>query len=308
VSGPRIAIVPSAERGLREAVLAGGGQPSHPSEADGLVWTTPSDLDGLKATLAASPARWVQLPFAGVESFFAAGVIDPKLTWTCTKGAYGPSTAEHALALILAAARRIHLHARQRAWRRDGSGSPARTLDGAVAVIVGTGGIGTALADMLVPLRARVIGVNRSGTPLEGAERTGTTPELPELVHEADFVVVAAALTDETRGLFGADLLARMAGDAWLVNVARGGLVDTEALLEVLREGAIGGAALDVTDPEPLPEGHPLWDLDNVIITPHVANTWDMALPALRRRVERNVARFAAGKPLEGLVDYALGY
>lgn len=88
----------------------------------------------------------------------------------------------------------------------------------------------------------------------------------------------------------------------------RGGLVDTDALVNALTEGSIGGAALDVTDPEPLPEGHPLWDLDNVIITPHVANTWDMALPSLRAMVERNVARFGAGQPLEGLVDPSLGY
>ncbi len=308
MSAPRIAILPSVEQGLREAVEAGGGAVSDPSEADGLIWTKPRDPEGLKDALAHSPARWIQLPFAGIESFFAAGVIDPALTWTCTKGAYGPSTAEHALALMLAAARRIHVHVRARAWKRDGVGAPERTLEGAVVLIVGTGGIGKALARLLRLLGARVAGVNRSGAPLEGAERTGTTDRLPEMVPEADFIVVAAALTEQTRGLFDSELLARMKADAWLVNVARGGLVDTDALVNALTEGSIGGAALDVTDPEPLPEGHPLWDLDNVIITPHVANTWDMALPSLRAMVERNVARFGAGQPLEGLVDPSLGY
>jgi D-3-phosphoglycerate dehydrogenase len=308
VSAPRIAIAPSSDPGLEDAVEAGGGVVSDPAEADGLIWTSPGDPEGLEQALSESPARWVQLPFAGIESFFDAGVIDPGLTWTCTKGAYGPTTAEHALALMLAGARRIHVHVRQRIWRREGPGPPERTLDGAVVLIVGTGGIGAALTDMLRPLGARVLAVNRSGSALQGAERTVTTDRLGELLPEADFVVLAAALTKETRGLFDAGMLRRMKREAWLVNVARGGLVDTDALVDVLQEGSIAGAALDVTDPEPLPDGHPLWALDNVIITPHVANTWAMALPALRRQVKRNVARFGAGEPLEGLVDAHLGY
>jgi D-3-phosphoglycerate dehydrogenase len=103
-------------------------------------------------------------------------------------------------------------------------------------------------------------------------------------------------------------MLTRMKKDAWLVNVARGALVDTEALVEALQRGEIGGAALDVTAPEPLPEGHPLWALDNCIITPHVANTWVMGLPALSALVERNVGHFGAGEPLEATVDPKLGY
>jgi D-3-phosphoglycerate dehydrogenase len=175
-------------------------------------------------------------------------------------------------------------------------------------VIVGTGGIGSALVPMLEPLGVRMIGVNRSGRPLAGAERTVTTPELATVLPEADFAVVAAALTPQTRGLFDAAMFARMKPDAWLVNVARGGLVDTDALVAALDEGTIGGAALDVTDPEPLPDGHPLWAQENALITPHVANTWDMALPSLRAMVQRNVAHFAAGEPLEGPVDPDLGY
>jgi phosphoglycerate dehydrogenase-like enzyme len=99
-----------------------------------------------------------------------------------------------------------------------------------------------------------------------------------------------------------------MGPQAWLVNVARGALVDTDALVEALANGVIGGAALDVTDPEPLADGHPLWDLDNVVITPHVANTWDMALPELAALVGRNVERFARGEQLEGRVNAAAGY
>jgi D-3-phosphoglycerate dehydrogenase len=121
-------------------------------------------------------------------------------------------------------------------------------------------------------------------------------------------VVVAAAYTPETKGLFDAEMLARMRPDAWLINVARGGLVDTDALVGALRRKEIAGAALDVTDPEPLPDDHPLWSLDDVVITPHVANTWVMGLPELRARITRNVRRFAAGETLEGPVDPSLGY
>jgi phosphoglycerate dehydrogenase-like enzyme len=116
------------------------------------------------------------------------------------------------------------------------------------------------------------------------------------------------SLTPETRHIVDADRLSTMKDTAWLVNVARGGHVDTDALVAALSRGTIGGAALDVTDPEPLPEGHPLWSLDNALITSHIANTWEMALPELRAMVERNVSAFASGRELEGLVDPELGY
>jgi phosphoglycerate dehydrogenase-like enzyme len=293
---------------LEKAVTEAGGIVASYTEADGLIWVNPLDPEGLRDRLAESPARWVQLPFAGIESFFAAGVIDPERVWTCAKGIYGPACAEHALALMLAGARRLQHHARARQWEQPGFGSPERRLKERTVLIIGTGGIGSALVDMLGPLEMRVLAVNRSGTPMEGAERTEAVAALNEVVGDADFVVVAAALTDETRGLIRAETFEAMKPDAWLVNVARGGLVDTDALVEALREGKIGGAALDVTEPEPLPEDHPLWRMDDVLITPHVANTWDMAVPELRELVRRNVERFKKGDGLEGLVDPALGY
>jgi D-3-phosphoglycerate dehydrogenase len=308
VSRPAIAVAPCGSDALTRAIESGGGALSEPERADGLVWTDPASPGALVELLGRCPARWVQLPFAGIEAFFAAGAIDPARTWTCAKGIYGPACAEHALALMLAAARRLKVHAQARSWVQPGLGSSERRLHGLTAVIVGTGGIGAALACLLEPLSVRVLGVNRSGRPLAGAEATVTVERLDEVLPEADFVVVAAALTAQTRALFDAARLARMKPDAWLVNVARGGLVVTDDLVEALRAGTLGGAALDVTDPEPLPDGHPLWEFDNALITPHIANTWDMALPELIALVERNVARFAAGEPLEGLVDPALGY
>jgi phosphoglycerate dehydrogenase-like enzyme len=308
-----VAVVPTPVQPIVEAVKTAGGTPVDSADAcDAIVWTNPLDPGGLGKTLEDSPATWIQLPFAGIESFWSAGVIDDGHTWTCAKGIYGPSTAEHALALILAAARRLHFHARDRTWAAEGSadmeGSPWQRLKDKTVLIVGTGGIGSALTAMLEPLGPRVVGVNRSGRPLSGAELTDSVDSLPALLPEADFVVVAAALTDATRKLFDAEMLACMKPEAWLVNVARGGLVDTSALVEVLRAESIGGAALDVTDPEPLPGDHPLWRLDNALITPHVANTWAMAMPELAAMVERNVAAFARGGALEGLVDTSAGY
>lgn len=307
----KVAIEPAATDDLRAAVERGGGRLVEPVDAEALVWVDPADPNGLKTLLERCPARWVQLPFAGIESFFAAGVIEPERIWTCAKGIYGHSTGEHALALMLMAARRLNVHVKARSWSSprgvgSGFGSAERRLADCTVLIVGTGGIGTELAAMLQPLRARVVGVNRSGRPLAGAERTEKIEALLELLPEADFVVLAVALTPATRGLIGTPELAAMKDSAWLVNVARGALVDTQALVAALQAGDIGGAALDVTDPEPLPDGHPLWEL--AAVTPHVANTWDMALPELTALVERNVRAFSEGGELEGLVDPAAGY
>ena len=307
MTGARIHIAPVSEPGLEAAVTKGGGTLVDPGEADGVIWVNPRDPHGLKELLQSCPARWVQLPFAGIESFFEAGVIDPSLTWTCAKGIYAHACAEHALALMLSGSRRLAHHARERKWEEPGLGSPERRLKGLTLLIVGLGGIGRSLAEMVVPFGMDVVGTSRSGSPVPGVE-VHRSDELPSLLGAADFVVICAALTDETRALISADELEAMKPDAWLVNVARGGLVDTDALVAALERGAIAGAALDVTDPEPLAPDHPLWGMDNVLITPHVANTWDMALPELRDLVYRNVENFRTGAELEGLVDPSLGY
>jgi phosphoglycerate dehydrogenase-like enzyme len=307
-SGPRIAVAPFADDGITQAVSEGGGTTASPEEADGVIWTDAGDPDALARLLESSPARWVQLPFAGIERFVRAGVVGSDRTWTCAKGAYGPATAEHALALMLTVARQIHSYVRLRSWVEPGPGSPERRLAGSSVLVFGAGGIGRALIGMLAPLGAEAIAVNRSGSPVPGARRAIPMAALEEVIGEAAWVVISAPLTKETKGLFDRRLLAQMSPNAWLVNVARGGIVDTDALVEALQSGTIAGAALDVTDPEPLPDGHPLWAMDNAIVTPHVANTWDMALPELCALVRKNVAHFAAGEELDGLVDPSLGY
>ena len=305
---PRVAILPSTTDDIERAVAEGGGSVADIAHADALVWTDPHNPHDLTKVLESSEVEWVQLHFAGIESFFDAGVIDPTLTWTCAKRIYGPACAEHAVALMLAAARRLHVHARAKSWSQLGPSSPEYRLEDKTVVVVGTGGIGAALVPMVLPLGMRAIGVNRSGHALEGAERTVVVDRLESVLSEADFVVAAAAHTEATHHLIGKAKLSAMKPDAWIINVARGGLVDTDALVAALEAEDIGGAALDVTDPEPLPDGHPLWGLENCLITPHVANTWAMGLAELPHLVRRNVAARARGEQLEGLVDPKLGY
>ena len=152
----------------------------------------------------------------------------------------------------------------------------------------------------------------RGGTPVFAAsgrdnETSGTT-DYRDVLPEADFVVVLAPSTPATRGMVGERELALMKDDAWLVNVARGPLVDTDALVAALRDGVIGGAALDVTDPEPLPDGHPLWSEPRALITPHSANPFVAYWPTLAARVAENVRRFVAGESLVGVIDPARGF
>jgi phosphoglycerate dehydrogenase-like enzyme len=306
MSAPRIHVAPFPLPAILEGITAGGGVVTEPGDADAIVWTNPRDAAGLGALLKESAARWVQLPFAGIETFFESNVVDHDHIWTCAKGTYAHATAEQALALMLVASRRIHTAARAKSWLGDTG--ERRRLAGTTALIVGAGSIGRELIAMLAPMRVNTVALNRSGAPVEGADRTATIGEMLSLLPEADFVVITAAHTPETHHLLGAPAFAAMKPDAWLVNVARGGILDQDALVEALRGSEIAGAMLDVTDPEPLPDSHPLWSFDNVLVTSHTANTATMAVPELAAQVERNVRAFAAGEQLEGLVDVDAGY
>ena len=299
----RCAVAPAAPVSVLEAVRAGGGAVVDPVEAEAVVWTDPTDAAGLAALLDGAPGvRWVQLPFAGVDRF--AGVLDSERVWTSAKGAYAEPVAEHALALGLAGLRALPSRARARTW-----GSPAgRRLQGARITVLGGGGIAEALLGLLAPFEVEATIVRRHPAPVAGAATVVGPDGLLGALPGAALVVLALALTDDTRGIVGAEALDRMDDDAWLVNVARGEHVDTGALVDALRQGIIGGAALDVTDPEPLPAGHALWDLDNCLVTPHVANTPAMAEPLFARRVRENVERYRSGRPLAGVVDASLGY
>lgn len=271
--------------------------------ASALIWSSARDVDGLAAVLAANPRiEWVQLPFAGVENF--ASVIDDGREWTCGKGVYAEPVAEHALALTLAGMRHVAGYARATDW----SGPVGRNLLGASVTIVGGGGIAESLVRLLGGFGCDITVVRRNVRDMPGVSTVVDTGNLVDSLVGADVVILALSLTPETIGIIGRAELEVMEPHAWLVNVARGRHVVTDDLVWALTNGIIGGAALDVTDPEPLPTGHPLWSIPNCIITPHIGNTPEMAVPLLSARIEENVRRYLAGDALIGPVDVRHGY
>lgn len=310
MSRPLIAVEPHSDGGpartwVVDAVEAGGGELSDPDRAEGLVWMAPWKTDGLAEVLARGPRiRWVQLPLAGVEQFAGTGLFSDGRVWTCAKGVYADQVAEHALALALAGMRSVVASARARTWLPPSG----RVLHERHVCIVGGGGITRSLLNLLAPFRTDNVVVRQRAEPVPGAGRVVGPDGLIEALGQADLVVLALALTPQTEGLIGAEQLEAMRSHAWLVNVARGRHVRTDQLVDALRGGAIGGAALDVTDPEPLPDAHPLWELPNCVVTPHIANTPAMSVGPLSKRIQENVDRFGRGDQLLGLIDPSLGY
>ncbi|MCX4845004.1 2-hydroxyacid dehydrogenase [Streptomyces sp. NBC_00893] len=245
--------------------------------------------------------RVVQTLSAGIDHVEPGLGLLPDGVLLCNaKGVHEASTAELTLTLILASLRGVpgFVHGQDKEeWR---SGFYPALADKSV-LIVGYGSIGSAIEDRLAPFEcARVVRVARS------ARTTARGPvhpleDLSALLPEADVVVLSTPLNASTQGLVDAKFLAAMADGALLVNVARGGVVDTEALLIELQSGRLR-AALDVTDPEPLPAGHPLWHAPNVLITPHVGGSTSAFLPRAKRLLAGQLSRFAAGEPVENVV------
>ena len=300
----RIAVGPQgAADWACDAVRAGGGEVVDVSEAQGLVWTDFDTTEELIATLASNPGiSWVQVPFSGVETYMP--YIDATRTWTSAKGVFGGAVAELALGLLIGGMRHVAGYAREQQWSED----HGRTLFGARVTILGAGGIAQSLISMLQPFGCRITVVRNREGDLLGVDEVVKTSQLNEALLQADAVVMALALTPQTHGIMGKEQFEKMQSHAWLVNVGRGQQIVTDDLVWALKSGQIGGAALDVTDPEPLPAGHPLWSLTNCIITPHVGNTAEMVPPLLALRITENVRRLASSQPLVGVVDPALGY
>ena len=301
---PKIAVGPQSGAGWAcDAVRAGGGVVVDASEAQGLVWTDFDSTAQLIETLADNPGiTWVQVPFSGVETYIP--YIDETRTWTSAKGVFGETVAELALALLLAGMRHIAGYAREQQWSED----HGRTLFGARVTILGAGSIAQSLISMLKPFNCHITVVrNREGN-VPGADVVLTTSRLHEALPQADAVLMAIALTPHTHGIMGKAEFQLMQSHAWIVNIGRGKQIVTDELVRALKTGEIGGAALDVTDPEPLPTGHPLWSMPNCIITPHIGNTAEMVPPLLAVRIAENVRRLASGQQLIGIVDVAVGY
>lgn len=303
-TAPRVALLPEpAPSWMAEAIHVGGGEIVPVADAEALVWAAARDAAGLAKVLeTAGHLRWVQLPFAGVENFIH--LVDHDRLWTCGKGVYAEPVAEMALALALAGLRGFGGYARATSW----TGPVGRNLIGARVTILGGGGITEELVRLLQPFDCRITVVRNKVVDMEGVDEVLESERYADALPGADVVVLALALTPDTEGIIGRAELESMENHAWLVNVARGKHVVTDDLVWALRNGVIGGAGLDVTDPEPLPEGHPLWELPNCIITPHVGNTPEMAVPLLGERITANVKRWSEGRDLIGPVDPGLGY
>jgi phosphoglycerate dehydrogenase-like enzyme len=288
---------------MADAIQAGGGHLVPVDQAEGLVWAAPRDPDSLEALLAgADHLSWVQLPFAGIENF--VHLVDDGREWTCGKGVYADPVAELALSLALAGMRGVGRYARATSW----SGPRGTNLFGANVTVLGGGGITESLIRLLLPFDCRITVVRNRVRSMEGVDEVVGADRYIDALVGADLVVLALALTDETEGMLSRNEFEMMENTAWVVNVARGRHIVTDDLVWALQHGEIGGAALDVTDPEPLPDGHPLWSLENCIITPHVGNTPAMAVPLLSERITANVKRFGAGEELIGPVYTDLGY
>lgn len=301
----KIAVEPAAptKPQLERAVVEGGGTLASIEDAEALVWTSYYEPDLLPDFLQrGSKIRWVALPFTGIDLYRTH--LDDVREWTCARGVYARPVAEHAIAMGLAGHRGLIGYAQQDTW----SGHVGSNLVDGNVVIFGGGGIAEELLTQLSGFGCHTTVVRRASTPMAGADVTVTTEHRLDVLPTADLVILALSLTPETEHIIGSRELEAMASHAWLVNVARGKHVDIDALLVALKEDQIGGACLDVTEPEPLPDGHELWDFPNVLITPHVANTAEMGEPLLAAHIAENVRRFGAGLPLIGTVDRSVGY
>ena len=258
---------------------------------------------------AARNVRWYHSLGAGVENLITVPAFRERgIQLTNNSGAMDVPIAEHVIALVLAAAKRLYLYRDQQA-RREWKDHAQIEVHGSTLVVYGLGSIGGEVARRAAALGMRVIGVRRRDLPgVPGVERVVPAERLAEVASEADFLAVCAPLTAQSRGAVSREVIARMKPSAWIINIARGPIVDERALVEALAAGRIGGAALDALTVEPLPPDDPLWAFPNVIITPHSSNS----SPRVRERtialIVENVRRYKAREPLLNQVDLDAGY
>ncbi|MFP6723473.1 MAG: D-2-hydroxyacid dehydrogenase [Candidatus Poribacteria bacterium] len=254
--------------------------------------------------------KWIQSSSAGMDGHLYPALRDSGVLLTNAAGLYGSHVADQGFALLLSLTRGIHHFVRnqdQKIW--GGSKSSMIEIGGFTIGIVGMGGIGQYMANRAKGFDMYVISVDayRKDKP-DVVDELMPIEQLPDLMHRSDVVMIACPLTDETRSLINAENLSQMKPTAYLINVARGPIVDELALIDVLQRGKIAGAGLDVTEIEPLSQESPLWELDNVIITPHAAGG---SQHRPRRTVEffcQNLRRYFNKEPLQNLVDKRLGF
>jgi phosphoglycerate dehydrogenase-like enzyme/glyoxylase-like metal-dependent hydrolase (beta-lactamase superfamily II) len=275
------------------------------SDADGVIgFCTPAIVQ------AGKKLRWIQVGSAGVEKDLFPELVKSSVVLTNTQRIYGPNVADQALALLLALTRGLRMpEDPSHRWDWLKQNVRPEELHGKTMLVVGLGGIGTQIARRAhgFGMRVRAIDPRDLERP-EFVFSLSKPDRLSEMLPQADVVVLACPLTAETRGLIGTAQLQAMKKTAYLINIARGGIVKTDALVAALKGKQIAGAGLDVTDPEPLPDDHPLWKLPNVVLSPHVGGQSPEARERQWRLWRENLRRFVAGEPLLCVVDRTRGY
>ncbi len=279
-----------------------------PSDAEVFLrwWTPKAQLD--KVLQAAPAIRWIHTPSAGVDHLLTPLMLSRDIVLTNNAGGHAIPIAEFVMAFILNHAKRLPALRSAQAERRWDRQATALELTDAVLLIVGMGGIGQAIATRAAAFGMRVWGSRRHPCDMPGVERVVGADGWRELLPAADYVVLAMPLTAETRRVFDAAALRSMRSSAYLINVARGAVIDEEALIVALREEWIAGAALDTFETEPLPPDSPLWDLPNVVLTPHCTSSSPRARQRSIALFLDNLERYRNGQPLRNVVDKAAGY
>ncbi len=256
--------------------------------------------------------RWLQDSRHGVDSCMIPEIQDKQFVFTNAQHTSGPPMADHVIALMTMVTRGLHNFHRfqlQGQWKKRPINFPMLELQGKTMLIVGLGGVGTEVARRAHGLGMRVIGIRKSSrTGPSYVEYVGLSPELYELAARADVVVNALPLTNETRGLFDERFFDSVKRGAYFISVGRGESTVTGDLIAALNDGRLTAAGLDVTDPEPLPDGHPLWSLSNVVITPHVAATTDEGRWRRWAVTLENLRRYVNGEKMLNVVDVTRGY
>ena len=306
---PEVAELAAAFPDVRFVSLPKSGEvPVGASDATVLFRCTMSKPE-LQTALAGAPdLRWIHSCTAGFDQLMVPEIMERKLVVSRSAASHHIPIAEWVVAYILLMTKRFpELLRNQRAHVWDRIELPE--LGGKTVGIVGTGAIGSQVAQRCVPLGMRVIGTKRSPEPLPWFDEVLAPDQLPRLLAESDYVVLACPLTTETRGMIGADQLALMKPTAYLFNIARGGLIDTDALVAALGSGRIAGAFLDAFTQEPLPPDSPLWDVERLVITPHASSSSPEVMVRARGEFMANLRRFLAGEEVANqLREPALGY
>jgi len=264
-----------------------------------------------KMMIYAKNLEWLQLASAGVDHILKGGVLPQNVLLTNASGCYGLAISEYMMGMVLSLFLNLPLYKENQLkhfWHDEGT---VKSIFGSTALIVGLGDIGGEFAKRFKSLGGHTIGIRRTGlTKPDYLDELYLIDQLDELLPRADVVTLSLPETPQTHKLFGKEKFALMKPGSILLNVGRGKAIDTDALCDVLNSGQLGGAAIDVTDPEPLPPEHPIWDAKNILITPHVSGNFN--LPETYERVLKmcadNLGRYLRGEQLNNLVDFSTGY